>query len=319
MLRASADTNHPTHALFPMIADASSAQNRKRGRVLVGLSGAVMSLGAPLIRLLEEADAWQFLTFRSFAVIAVVSIWLVVRYGRNVTLAFRAGGFDALLGGALLSVAFVAIVFSFLSTTIANALLLLSTAPLMTALLGWMVLGERPSKWYWGAIAIAIIGAFIMVADGVARGDVFGDAMALCAAMGFACYSVVIRRGRHTDMLPAVFYAGIISAVVASVGAVTIGIGLQPNAWDIGVSLCYGAVGISGGLILYTLGSKHLPAAELNVLSLGEVVLGPLWVWLAFAETPTTQTLVGGAVILSAVALQASGSMWSEQQSTERA
>ena len=145
------------------------------------------------------------------------------------------------------------------------------------------------------------------VAEGVAAGDVFGDFMALAAAAGFACFSVVIRRGRQTDMLPSVFYAGVMSGTLAAVGGVTLGIGLEPSYWDIGVSFAYGAIGISGGLVLYTLGSRYVPAAELNVLSLGEVVLAPLWVWLACSETPTGFTLAGGLIILVAVVVQARG------------
>ncbi|MGB0750342.1 MAG: DMT family transporter [Gammaproteobacteria bacterium] len=278
-----------------------------KGRVLVLLSGVVMSLGAPLIRLLESADAWQFLTYRSIAVVVMLCLLLVWRYRLNVLSAFARAGRSAVLAGGFLSVAFVAIVFAFLSTTIANALFLLSTAPIWTALLAWLVLNEKPSRTTWVAIVIAIVGAAVMVAEGVAAGDVFGDFMALAAAAGFACFSVVIRRGRQTDMLPSVFYAGVISGTLAAVGGVTLGIGLAPSYWDIGVSFAYGAIGISGGLVLYTLGSRYVPAAELNVLSLGEVVLAPLWVWLAYSETPTGFTLAGGLIILVAVVVQARG------------
>jgi drug/metabolite transporter, DME family len=284
----------------------------RHGRNLVLLSGVVMSLGAPLIRLLENADAWQFLAYRSAAVVVCICLLLGWRYRRSVMMAFRLGGGQAVLGGVLLACAFISIVFSFLSTTIANALFLLSTAPLLTATLGWAVLGERPSRLTWVAVGIAICGAAVMVGEGMAAGDVFGDLMALAAAMAFAAYSVVIRAGRRTDMLPALFYAGAFSGMVAMAGATLIGTGLAVSGWDAAVSVTYGTVGISGGLVLYTLGSRYVPAAELNVLSLSEVVLGPLWVWLAFTEEPSSLTLVGGGIILVAVMLQAAGS-WTSQ------
>ena len=162
-----------------------------RGRMLVLCSGFVMSLGAPLIRLLRDAHAWQFLSYRSAAVVAIVALALIVTHQRQLGQAMRKAGLMSLGAGALLAVTFISIVFALLTTTIANALFLLSTAPMLTAILGWLFLREAVSSTSVLAIACAMAGVSLMLGEGLAAGDVFGDLAGLTAALTFACYSVV--------------------------------------------------------------------------------------------------------------------------------
>ena len=292
----------------------STHHDYKAGRVLVILSGVVMSVGAPVVRLLESATALQLLAYRSLSVCLMVGLFLLVQHRGRLPAVIRSAGLRSLLAGAFLALAFISIVFSILNTTIANALFMMATAPFITALLGWVLLGERPSRLTWIAIAGAIAGIFVMLGEGLADGDLFGDLTGLGAAAAFACYSVTIRGGRDRDMGPSVFYAGLFSGVVAAACALIGGSGLAASAWDIGVSFVYGGVGISGGLVLYTLGSKHVPAAELNLLSLGEMALAPLWVWIGFAEVPSVPTLVGGGILLAAICVQALGTSFPDAQ-----
>lgn len=287
------------------VAMADTARSYRYGRNLVLLSGVVMSLSAPIVRLLDTATAWQFLTYRSAAVCVIVGVMLAVIHRGTLITVLRRGGLRTFMAGVCLAGAFISIVFSLLHTTIANALFLLGTAPFMTAIGAWWFLGERPGRTTLFAIAGALFGMFIMVGEGLAEGDLFGDLTAIGAAVAFAAYSVVIRGGRDAEMVPAVLWGGVISGVVAAACALLTGAGLAISVWDLGVSFSYGAIGIGGGLVLYTMGSKFVPAAELNVLSLGELVLAPLWVWLAFQEVPSGATLIGGAVLLVAILLQA--------------
>lgn len=286
----------------------SQQRDYRYGRLLVLLSGVVMSLGSPIIRLLKDATAWQFLAFRSLAICVIVLLMLVALHRSRLLFVVRRGGIRTVIAGAFLAVTFTCIVFALLNTTIANALfLLLGTSPFLTAIGAWLYLGEKPSRITLFAIATALVGMFIMLGEGMLEGDLFGDLSALGAAIAFSGYSVVIRSGRDGDMVPAVFWGGMLSGLVAVSAASLAGHGLDISLWDTGVSFAYGAVGIGGGLVLYTLGSKYVPAAELNVLSLGEMVLAPLWVWLAFNEIPSGPTLAGGGVLLGAILLQATG------------
>ncbi len=272
-----------------------------RGRGLVLLSGVLMSIGGPLIRLLDSTSEWQFLTYRAAALVAVLSIVLAVRYPGRLLATMQAAGWTGVLAGCFLSCAFVGFVFSITHTTVANTLFLLSAAPFAAALLGWLVLGESVSRATWLAMLGACAGVAVMIGEGLAEGDLFGDLAALGAALGFAGFSVALRRGREVDMVPAVLFAGIISGSLSASVAFALGIGLVIPLRDVALSFTYGGVGIAGGLLLFTLGSRYVPAAELTLLSLTEVILGPIWVWLAFAEEPSRLTLLGGAILFASI------------------
>ncbi len=276
-----------------------------RGRGLVLLSGVLMSIGGPLIRLLESANEWQFLTYRASAVAVVLLAVIAVRHPGRCLATMRAAGWPGVIAGCCLACAFVGFVFSINHTTVANTLFLLSAAPFAAALLGWMILGEVVGRATWLAMLGAFAGVAVMIGEGIAESDLFGDLAALCAALGFAGFSVALRYGREVDMVPAVLFAGIISGVTSAAVALTMGAGLDIPLRDIGVSFTYGSVGIAGGLLLFTLGSRYVPAAELTLLSLTEVILGPIWVWLAFSEQPSRPTLLGGAILLVSIAAQA--------------
>jgi DME family drug/metabolite transporter len=281
-----------------------------RGRALVLLSGVLMSIGGPLIRLLDSASEWQFLAYRAFALAVVLLIVIAVRYPGRCLATMAAAGWAGVIAGGCLACAFVGFVFSITHTTVANALFLLSAAPFGAALLGWLVLGETVSRATWLAMLGAFAGVAVMIGEGIAESDLFADLAALGAALGFAGFSVALRYGRAVDMLPAVLFAGIISGVTSALVALMMGTGLDIPLRDVGLSFIYGGVGIAGGLLLFTLGSRYVPAAELTLLSLTEVILGPIWVWLAFAEEPSRATLLGGAILLASIAAQTAHGAW---------
>ena len=273
-----------------------------RGRGLVLLSGVFLSIGGPLIRLLDEADEWQFLTYRALALVLFLWVVLALRYPGRVWATLRAAGWAGVLAGGFLSCAFVGFVFSITHSTVANTLFLLSAAPFAAALLGWLVLGERVGRATWLAMLGAFAGVAVMIGEGLVEHDLFGDLAALGAALAFAAFSVTLRHGRRVDMMPAVMCAGVISGIGAVAACLINGSTLVIPAGDVGLSFIYGALGIGGGLLLFTAGSRYVPAAELTLLSLTEVVLGPLWVWLAFSEEPSVATLAGGAMLLVSIA-----------------
>jgi len=292
-------------ATMSVLASAVGNVSFMRGRGLVLLSGVLMSIGGPLIRLLEHANEWQFLTYRAAALVAVLVVVLAIRYPGRFLVTLKAAGWTGFVAGCCLACAFLGFVFSINHTTVANTLFLLSAAPFAAALLGWLVLGEAVSRITWLAMLGAFAGVALMIGEGIAKSDSFGDLAALGAALGFAGFSVALRRGRAVDMVPAVLFAGIISAVTSATVALAFGPGLEISLRDAGLSFTYGSVGIAGGLLLFTLGSRYVPAAELTLLSLTEVILGPIWVWLAFAEEPSRITLIGGSILLASISAQA--------------
>jgi drug/metabolite transporter (DMT)-like permease len=145
-------------------------------------------------------------------------------------------------------------------------------------------------------MAVAMVGVGVMVGGGIATGAWFGNLMALLTMAGFAGFAVAVRWGRGIDLLPAVLWAGLLSAAVAAVMAPDLAISLR----DVALATAMGAA-ITAGMLLFTTGARFVPSAELALLSLTEVGLGPLWVWLAFAEMPSAATLAGGALVLAAL------------------
>lgn len=284
--------------------------DRRTGMVLVLLAGVLWSTIGLGIRLIEDAQVWQIMLYRSFALSAYLYIVIRIRSRADAfVLAVRMGPLGA-LGALGLVAAYSGGIYAIQNTTVANAMFLFATAPFMAAFLGWMVLGERVRRATLISVVAALIGIVVMVqgdADGAGgiTATLSGNLAALAAAAGFAVFTVALRAGKATDMMPAVFLSGIFAIVITGTNCVVTGLPLVLSQWDAGIALSMGVLQVGTGLVLYTLGSRSVPAVELTLLSMGEVVLGPILVWLVLGEAAGTNTLIGGAIILSAIAANA--------------
>ena len=287
-----------------MLPVSGPHRDRIVGRLWVLSAGLCMSVGGPIIRLADESTAWQFLFYRSLGAALALLIYLLVA-GHPVLPAIRRTGVTGLIGGLCLAVGFIGYVWGVMNSTVANALFLISASPLFAALLAWIVIREPVSRSMWVAMGGVMVGVAIMIGEGLAEADLFGDLAALSAALGFAGFTVCIRRGRHTDMSPTILIAAVIAAAVSGTMALAGGAGLAVPLADIGLAAAYGVLVIGAGIFMLTIGARHVPAGELVVLSLTEVVFGPIWVALAFGEIPSLLTLAGGVVLLGSIVGQA--------------
>ena len=279
-------------------------RGRVTGRLWVLSAGLCMSLGGPIIRLADDSTPWQFLFYRSIGAAAIILVYFLVTR-RPVLELVRSAGMNGLVGGLGLAVAFTGYVWGVMHSTVANALFLISASPLVAAFLGWMVLRERVARSMWFAMFGVIVGVTIMIAEGLAEADLLGDLAALASAVGFAGFSVAIRRGRDTDMSPTILIGAAITTAFSAVMAAAGGTGLAAPMMDVGLAAAYGVLVIGAGIFMLTIGARNVPAAELLVLSLTEVVFASIWVWLAFGEVPSVLTLVGGLIILGSIGGQA--------------
>ena len=283
-------------------------RGRVTGRLWVLSAGLCMSLGGPIIRLADDSTPWQFLFYRSIGAAAIILVYFLVTR-RPVLELVRSAGMNGLVGGLGLAVAFTGYVWGVMHSTVANALFLISASPLVAAFLGWMVLRERVARSMWFAMFGVIAGVTIMIGEGLAEGDLLGDLAALASAVGFAGFSVAIRRGRDTDMSPTILIGAAITTAFSAVMAAAGGTGLAAPMMDVGLAAAYGVLVIGAGIFMLTIGARNVPAAELLVLSLTEVVFASIWVWLAFGEVPSVLTLVGGLIILGSIGGQAVAGM----------
>ena len=285
-------------------AEMSPDRSRMTGRLWVLSAGLYMSAGGPIIRLADEIGEWQFVFYRALGAAVAIIVYLLIR-GRPILTLVRRAGVTGVVAGLCLSVAFVGYVWGVMHSTVANALFLYSPAPVFAAFLGWVVMREPVARSMWFAMAGVIAGVGVMIGEGLAESDLLGDLASLSTAVGFAGFVVCIRRGRHTDMSVAILIGSVMTMAATGGMALADGSGIVPPAMDAGLAVLYGVLVIGAGIVMLTIGAKSVPAAEILVLSMSEVVLASIWVWLAFGEVPSILTLVGGAIVLGSIATQA--------------
>ena len=263
-----------------------------------GLLWSTLGLG---VRLMDEAGPWRILFYRAIAQVVVLGVLVAARNPGAFARTLAGIGFNGLLSAASLSFSSISFVYALTLTTVAEATLILGAAPVMAGALGWMLLREPITRTNWSTMGLAAAGLAVMTYTGAVAGNVAGIIFALGGALGFAAFSVFQRRGRHSDMLPAVLLSGVVTLVATGplVGGATI------SAGDALLALYLGGVALAGGLALYTAGSRHVRAAELVLIAMTEVVFAPLWVWWALGETMAATTIIGGIMIMTAVLIQA--------------
>ena len=270
------------------------------GLMIVGSMG--ISFGGLVIRAIDSADVWQINFYRSIALIVMVTLIMVLRHGRAAPARIHGIGRPGLLAGIMLAAAGICFLQSITNTTVANTLFVLSAIPFLTAALARLFLGERLTRLTVLTMCAAAIGIVVMVSGGISTGSLYGNVMGLLTAFFFSCYAVVLRRHRGIEMLPSLLISG---GFIILIVLVLRGGDLAISLHDI--LLCFLLGGILSGLAnaLFIAASKHLVAAELTLFMLLEFSLGPVWVWLFIAETPTSVTIVGGAIVIGSVALRA--------------
>jgi DME family drug/metabolite transporter len=277
------------------------------GAMLIVLAGVLWSVQGLIIRLIPDTGSWAILVWRSVGMLPVLLLWIAVQSRGRVVTEIRAVGWPGVLGGLGLVMAFSGAIYAFQATSVANAVLLFSASPFFAAILGRVLLGEQVSALTWFAIVLAAVGILVMVGGGMAGGALDGNVAALISALGFAVFTVTLRWGKLANMLPAVALGGVFSIIAGAVALAVLGQDLLISPREAGIAAAMGAVTLTGGMLLFTLGSKVVPAAQATLLSLVEVLLAPLWVWVLLGETVSQGTLIGGAVLLGAVVLNAYG------------
>ena len=278
------------------------------GFFLVVLSGLIWSFGAPLVRLLEDADSFrlQYLLYRGLIITSVILIFILLREGKNFFHTFRRIDSWSLIGSLVMSVTFFGWIYALTTTTVAITLLMLAVSPVLSAFLGYLVLGERLSRSTLLNMLIVAIGITIMVWDTDKSTTILGVIYGFFVALGFSIYTITIRKNPEVPKLLTPALAGFFCMIWASILIVVTGSSFEMPSVNIGISMTHGLV-VGLGLILYGLGAKYLPSGELVMLSLLEVVLGIFWAWLpalGINEVPTRNTLIGGLAILVAIILQ---------------
>ena len=292
-------------------------RNHLKGFFLVVLAATLWSFGALIVRYMVSAQSyqWQYLFFRGLTIATVLLIYLMVREGAGLINTIKRIGLSGLLGACGLVAAFSGFIWSITLTTAANTLFMLAASPFIAAFLGIMLLKEKIRYHTWVAMIIAIAGMFVMVVEGLKAGNLFGNLMALISAVGFAVFAVSLRWRKETPQFTTVALAGLLCALLTLLILFIDNNTLAMPQRNVYLSILHGFI-VGSGLILFSMGAKFLPAAELALLTMVEVVGGVIWVYLpvfGIHEVPSALTVIGGAIVLGAIVLDGFGARQQRQ------
>jgi len=281
-------------------------KNKTNSAILIVLfAGILWSFGALVVRYIEDARSipWQYLFFRGVTIFVILNIYLFFKEGKSFVNNYKKIDLSVIIGGLGFATAFMGFIWSITHTSAAITLLMLAAMPFMTAILGYIFLKEKVSFTTLTAIILAAAGIIFMAFSSSQIGTLFGLLAGLLSALGFSVGSVSLRWNKRTPTFTTVSLAGLFCAIISFVMIIINDANVFTTFRNSSLSALHGTL-VCSGLILYSIGSKNLPAADLTLLSLTEVLGGIFWVWLPILginEIPTTNTIIGGFILTFAI------------------
>ena len=280
-------------------------KNPKLAIPVVLMAGIFWSFGPYVVRNIEEAHTvpWQYLFTRGMVIFILLNFYLYMEEGLDFINNYKKMGMSGLAGGCGLAMAMITFIWSITNTTASITLLCLAAMPFITALLGFLFLKETISANVWAAIGIAATGIIIMAIGNHEKNTLTGFIYGITSAVGFSIFSVSLRWRKETPKFTTVAVAGLICFLVSMIVIINKDLSLVSSSKNQALFTIHGTI-ICLGMILYTIASKNIPASELTLLSLTEVIGGIFWVWLPWLginETPGTNTIIGGFLIFLAL------------------
>tara|TARA_B100001996_G_scaffold191289_1_gene146355 strand:+ start:437 stop:1342 length:906 start_codon:yes stop_codon:yes gene_type:complete len=283
----------------------SEIKNSKFAIPLVIIAGLIWSFGPLVVRNIDQAATvpWQYLFTRGIVIFLLLNIYLIFEEGVDFYKNYLRIGISGILGGVGLGTAMMTFIWSITNTTAAITLLCLAAMPFITALLGFLFLKEKISLKVWTAIIFAAIGILIMAFGTNTLGSVNGLIFGLISATGFSIFSVSLRWRKETPKFTTVAFSGIFCCIFSTFVILQNDLSFFSSSKNESLFALHGTL-VCLGLILYSIGSQTIPAAELTLLSLTEVIGGIFWVWIpifGINEVPSNNTIIGGFLIFMSI------------------
>jgi drug/metabolite transporter (DMT)-like permease len=285
-------------AAAPVLDDA---RRERRGQIYVALAAVAWSSAGVLQRQLTLDSATQVAGRAVFAGLSLLLYVAVVERGR-VLHACRSVGLAGVGVAVCVAIASGGFIVALNHTTVARVLFLLALAPVLAAALAWMFLGEPIGRRTMLAMAMALVGVGVMVGT-PGGGNLVGDGLGFMTALAFAVALIITRHRQDVSMAPATILSQALLILVFAPFATPSEISGEDTLW----LALLGAGQIGLGLVLLTIGARLIPAAQVALITLLEVVLGPIWVWIALGERPDNGTLIGGVIVIAAIVVQTRG------------
>jgi drug/metabolite transporter (DMT)-like permease len=280
---------------------------RRRGLILVSLATLVWSSAGVFAHLLNHLDIWLVLCGRALFGAFFMALAAIVQARRGALgPGFGLGSWLSPLIIVLAALAMTTYIAAMRLTTVAEVMVIYATLPFVTAGLAFLLASERPSIRTLAAAGIALVGVFVMVGGAVGTGRLAGQALSLVMTISFGLMVALQRRNPGMSLTTITTLGSLISGIVAFAEARTQAVG----AYDLAIMALFGFATVSVAFLMFTEGAKHIPAAESALISMLDVVLGPLWMFLLFAERPGPAAVLGGALVLLAVAWRIAPDLW---------
>ena len=280
-------------------------KNPKLAVPIVLLAGIFWSFGPYVVRNIDQAHTvpWQYLFARGMVIFILLNFYLYLEEGLGFLKNYSKIGVSGIIGGIGLAAAMITFIWSITNTTAAITLLCLAAMPFITALLGFLFLKEKISMNVWISILIATVGIIIMAFGNHEKNTLIGFVLGIVSALGFSVFSVSLRWRKETPKFTTVALAGLICFLVSSAVMISKDLSFFSSSKNEALFAVHGTI-VCLGMILYAIASKTIPAAELTLLSLTEIIGGIFWVWLPWLginEIPGTNTIIGGFFIFLAL------------------
>ena len=280
-------------------------KNPKVAIPIVLFAGLLWSFGPYVVRHIDQPQLvpWQYLFTRGLVIFILLNLYLYFEEGLDFYKNYFRVGISGVLGGIGLGTAMMTFIWSITNTSAAVTLLCLAAMPFITALLGFLFLREKISLTVWVAILVATFGIVVMAFGTGGKNSLPGLVFGLASALGFSVFSVTLRWRKETPKFTTVAIAGLFCFLFSSVILILNDSQFLSSSKNEALFATHGTL-VCAGLILYSIGSKNIPAADLTLLSLTEVIGGIFWVWLPWLginEVPATNTIIGGFFIFIAI------------------
>ena len=273
-------------------------KNEKIAVPVVLFAGILWSFGPLVVRYMDDPHLvpWQYIFGRGLTIFIILNLYLYFEEGINFYKNYKKIGRSGLIGGSGLGIAMITFIYSITNTSAAITLLCLAAMPFFTAILAFLFLKEKISINVWVSIFIATVGIIIMALGNTEKNSLIGFLFGITSSIGFSVFSVTLRWRKETPKFTTVAIAGLFCFVFATIMILVTNQNFFASSYNSSMFSLHGTL-VCFGLILYSIGSKAIQAAELTLLSLTEVVGGIFWVWLplfGINEIPSTNTIVGG-------------------------
>ena len=273
-------------------------KNDKLAVPVVLFAGILWSFGPLVVRYMDQPELvpWQYIFGRGLTIFIILNLYLFFEEGIAFYKNYLKNGVSGFIGGIGLGIAMISFIYSITNTSAAITLLCLAAMPFFTALLGFLFLRERISLNVWIAIILATVGIIIIALGNTGKASLLGFVFGMTSSIGFSIFSVTLRWRKETPKFTTVAVSGLFCFIIASIFILSKNQLFFSTSYN-GTLFSLHGVLVCFGLILYSIGSRAIPAAELTLLSLTEVIGGIFWVWLpifGINEIPSTNTIIGG-------------------------